>query len=433
MNKYINILIVTILLSFSTNCLSNKYERYTLKNGYEFVGYIKDMSSNGKIVIYGNEFVIRIDKKYITNFNDVDKDLSEVSNEWLKWSEENNVFLTNSNGKKIIRLSDIEFDVTGNQNDSCNKSVTDLSFLRTIYPDGLISGVRILKEDKDAYKFLVLKTCEFPYYSNCIEKIEYSLPNKDFVTGYKDIVMANGKGAIVGRIVEQIPGRNLTIQSDNGIRCNVDFKDVLYIGKEPMSPDYSIWEQIPFIDVLKTKNNKNNEGIIVKKDNKNGVWTLAGRDGKEYDILVNDISRIIKKENFDYKTIKNRDIKEGEIYIGKEKISEITVTPHKKNMFVLDENVKIININVEDRIIIESLNNDTFNKSLLIKIEKKSIKKIQCYAFDYKDIIVSQLPCTNFKTNNGNLLKEYKVSNNDKGTYLLFNPHINKGYIFSVQ
>ncbi len=290
--------ICLIAFLFSGITLFSQNQTITLKDGTVYEGYIseQDYTTGLGRIVYS-----RMTKTFLSE--DVQgtrtekKTFGELSKEWQDWAIENNKVETQGKDK-FVSLT--------------NMTVKGQS--RDYYI--LVNGAKYLTA------FTISEGTE-PCRMSEIASIRKPERDNTLLTDVDDIVQTDN-ATYTGIILEQIPGVSFTVwnESDHTVHL-VDYADVRSVGKDRFNRDYSLWNQTPYLERVKLKNETSSgEGLVIENsfgDDMNILFAEKNGDGMDTrQYKYGDIVSIQRFCNPDYKPIYDIVLNEGESRINRD-------------------------------------------------------------------------------------------------------------------
>ena len=414
--------IISSLISCAFVCCFNlmaQNETITLKDGTLIKGYIsKQDFTKGKAEISFSEITMNVKVSDVLNEVSVKRDYDELSEAWKVWAAENNK-LINENGKKYLRMASMV--IPGyNRNDYVILERGTKSMKCFTISDGVIE-----RQVSDIY---------------CIQKTERNLT---LLTDIDDIIKTDDK-SITGVILEQYPGIQVKIwdKNDGNIHI-VNYNEIRSIGKAPYNPDYSIWEQSPYLDRLITENGTGEEGLIIENGLSGDVnLVFATPDGKgemTRQYAYKDIKGIRKSINKNYKPLYDIILSEGESRINRDStINFATIKEYQYmgpfHLYYLESKEDSAAVTVNTKNIVIETNTSDISDVYVFKGTKRTAtltenkEQMELYTYTYADLFQSDIDVKKTITINGTTKLEFTVP--DYGEYFVYLRNLNKCWFF---
>lgn len=259
-----------------------------------------------------------------------------------------------------------------------------------------------------------------------VERIEKDLREDDIITGMNDVIETRSGSIFRGQISIQELGKLIQISTNNGIQT-IQNKDIRRQRKELLNLKYSMFEQVSFIDVVQTNDNREYSGVITLqdygKDSIPSFLEITDEKGNVQNIKIKDIEQLRRKPNKNYKEIRRISINDDEVFFNKDLILSISTAKDKKGYIILptEKLGKKRFVTAENGKLVVQLKDIPANhQCILLKITQQKIGKEQVYAFTYEDLITSScIPVSSTVEPDNALTNTYQVT---EGVYILYHP-----------
>ena len=263
-----------------------------------------------------------------------------------------------------------------------------------------------------------------------VERIEKDLREDDVITGMNDMIETRSGSIYRGQITAQELGKWILISTKNGIQT-VQSKDIRRQRKELLNPKYSMFEQVNYIDIVQTNDNKEYSGVITLqdygKDSIPSFLEITDEKGNVQNIKIKDIEQLRRKPNKDYKEIRKISINDDEVFFNKELIQSISTAKDKKGFIFLptEKLGEMKSVTAENgKLVVQLKDTPANHQCILLKITQQKIGKEQVYAFTYEDLITTScIPVSSTVEPENALTNTYQVT---AGVYVLYHPSTRK-------
>ena len=216
-----------IMFYVSANAFAQNIEQIYMKNGSIINGYIAEQIPGKQITLQTEEATIVVNSDSLLNRITERIPSESLSQEWKEWAEQNDKYVKSTSGKSL-ELTTLEFK--------------NSTFHRVF-----------LLEKGSLIKFLDLGRSQYTFaWGDMYRSVKNRRPENLF-SGVKEIVVLDDGTEITGQIIEQFPGRNLKILTDDEEVLSFKFSQVQQIRTEKLSDKLDLWSQIQFLDQIQVK------------------------------------------------------------------------------------------------------------------------------------------------------------------------------------
>ena len=412
-------------------------EKIILKNGSVLEGHIVSQVPNKNIEFYSEISTIVSEEKCISKHGSIDIEKDDLSDNWQQWIKDNKESLFRKDGKCYLKLDDAVIHSQSIRKDS----VGDRYLL-----ENQIAGTCKVKflERYGSTKFVYAnsKTFSIPYSS--IFEIQKIPMDRNAISGTIDVVETDNN-AYEGQIISQKLGESVNVLCDDGCSVVIPSKQIKSQKKSGYNAKQSIFEQVPYIEIVTYDKTKTARGIIVSQtiSEKTGNYILVKTaEHEDVPIQNKDIVKIVKEKNPEYKTpMVDILIENDSIYLCRKNVKKISTKEYKDEfvyMEVLKDSVKFsfAMSDLEDGKLVVECYNDEANRNIkIVPVETKEVKvgktKKLYYACMYADLVKNAVKpsfVSDISPNN-TLRMEYELA---KGIYALYIQEKNLGGLFEI-
>lgn len=269
-----------------------------------------------------------------------------------------------------------------------------------------------------------------------VVRIERSQRDKDIITGMRDVVETRNGSIYRGEILVQELGKWIQISTTAGLKT-INNPDILRQRKEVINNQYTLFEQVAYIDVVKTKDNREYTGVITLQnygnDSISSYLEVTDDKGNVRQIKVKDIEQLRRKANKEYKEIRKIKLGEDEFLFNKKQVKSVATALDKKGrIFIPTEYVKAENtIEVKDNHLIIQMKDTPENRQLIfIKVSEEKIGNNHIYVFTYENLVKGiNIPEKSILEPENALTNTYHVS---AGVYVLYHQKTSKVNICKI-
>ena len=231
-------------VAMSATAMAQNIDKVYMANGTEYEGYISEQVPGYKIVISATLATVNISSERISGVSTVKKDIAELDSYLQQWAK------TNRPNAKTLDVSSLKIGGKDYQN------VVILS------NDGSKARLLIAGNERHLVNWDdIVKTTKVPAASSKF--------------GVKEIVTLHNGKTYEGNIIEQVLGKQMSIQADNGKVNVVKTTDVVSIKTMPRATDKDVWAQIPYLDVVKLDDGIEKRGFISAREFGNSIEIIT--------------------------------------------------------------------------------------------------------------------------------------------------------------
>lgn len=398
-------IVIMILLSVTTIANAQIVQKLQLKNGSVLEGYISKQRPGKDLVFKSERATIYMPGNQVKSYGEYMVKVSELETKWAKWAEENDAF---------VGLND-------NRTFTFNDIVTE---------NGTIARVRVLEKGAKV-KYLDMSPREHVLKWDTIVVLTADKRPKTLLSGINRVYKLKDGTEHEGQYVEEVPGKTLSLFTDDGVVEVCQTKDVMKYIMKGIHPTQSMLEQSPLLDIVDVKNSSTIRGIIIEQNygtNPNDDYLLIQReDGGTQSVKVKDVQEFRKEENKKYSPKYDILLNEKELVVNRMQTNSLEVKeegsfillPSDYCLVVIDRKLPETEVIVETR-----LANASQNPTLdIVKVTKfetgKGRKKKTFLGFSYEDIVKTSITPIKVETSvNATTRLEYKIR--EEGLYVIY-------------
>lgn len=401
--RTIGILFVSILISsMPYKIVAQNYEQVYMKNGSVIEGYICEQIPGRTISLSSVKATVVVNSDSLQSSSVRQVNIKELSLTWQSWIKEQ----PNMNGETV--------------------KLTTLHFVATVYKDVYII------EEGSLMKFVDLTPKTYTFGWNEIFKTIKTLRPNNQYSGIEDILVLQNGTQYTGQIMEQYPGKNLKIQTNENNIITVNMSQVVQINSNPHNPKQDFFQQTPLLDKIYIEGiNAPTIGFVTKRVT-NKDLTIQLQNGEAKVIPLKQILKYQKVTNDNYAAICDRELGDGEILLNG-KNAWFAPLEINGSYIILGADVSE-QVTVGDTITIEAKFSNTSNSVSMVKAYRKNIAESEKKAketvtrdvFTYQDLVERSLPFSRTVSPLGNTKIQFQVKS--PGDYAL-SVQGKKGYI----
>lgn len=398
--KYIIWFLVSVI--FNMDITAQITETVFLKNGSVIEGYICEQVPGRTISLNSVKATMVVNSDSLQHSSTRQVNINELSSEWQAWVKEQP-----NMDKEIIKL-------------------TTLRFVATEYKDVCII------EEGSLMKFVDLTSKNYVFGWNEIFKTIKTLRPDNQYSGIEDVLVLQNGTQYVGQIMEQYPGKNMKIQTNENNIVTVNMAQIARIESNPYNLKLDLFQQTPLLDKIYVRGqNMPIVGFITKRVT-NKDLTIQKQNGETKVFPLKQIVKYQKVPNNNYVAICDRELAEGEILLNG-KSAWFAPLEMVGSYIILGEDVSA-QVAVGDTITIEAKFSNVTNSVSMVKAYRKNIAESDKKAkeavmrdvFTYQDLVERSLPFSRTISPLGNTKIQFRVER--PGDYAL-SVQGKKGYI----
>ena len=417
-NSILTLILMTVI---SVATQAQIVQTLTLKNGSVLYGYTKSQKPGSNSVFASEKAIIVMDGKSVKEIIPHKVGYKDLSDEWKKWAEENEVLYGLGDSREMT-LSTI-VDNTGHR----------------------IPDVYVLEKGQSV-KYVEFSKHECPIDWTDIQFIEYNKRPNTLLSGINRSLTVKADGitkTAIGQCLKEIPAQTTYLLEDDGVAELFDMKDIVKDNSIKNNPNQSLFEQSPLLDEIVMKNGAVYKGIVTERNYEDNLnyFLITSKNGEaEYttSLKMEDVAEYRKRPNPDYKPVYDILLKAGDMVVNRQEITLIEIPEVNDAFEILVDTTKTtlkmdgnsLALNVE-----ANFKNDKEAQDwMLIKTRKveKTKKKAEHHVFDYADMVKNSIAPTEQMTSMNHTTKfAYKVF--DAGLYVFFCKSTKKAVLIEVQ
>ena len=377
--------------------MAQNVEQIHMKSGSVVEGYIAEQKPGKHITIQTTRATIVVNSDSLQNRVIERIPLESLSKEWREWAEINKKYVDN-NGVKQLELSTLEFN------------------------NSKYSNVYLL-EKGSLIKFLDLAPNQYKFVWGDMYRTVKSKRPANLFSGLKEVLILNDNSKVIGQIIEQFPGKDLKIATDNGEVLSFKFSQVKQIRTEKLTDKLDLWSQIQLLDKITIKGESSELIGFISSRTLGKELVFEFEDGNRRVIQQNQITSYAKIPNEKYREVYDKIMKEGEILLnGKE---AYFVKLELSGQYLLMGELVSAQYKVGEEICMEARLSDVNTPITLVKAHVENIgydngKKIEDYfwpVITYQDLVQSQVTINRETTPLGNIKVSFDLK--EAGDYVL--------------
>ena len=247
---------------------------------------------------------------------------------------------------------------------------------------------------------------------------------ENLFSGLKEVLVLNDNSKVVGQIIEQFPGKDLKIATDNGEVLSFKFTQVKQIKTEKLTEKLDLWSQIQLLDKIKVKGESSELIGFISSRTLGKELVFEFEDGSKRTIQQNQVTSYAKIPNEKYIEVYDKVLKDGEILLnGKE---PYFVTLQTEGQYLLMGETVSAQFAVGEKVCLEAKIPDVNTPITLVKAHMENItrqngrkkEQIPWPVITYQDLVQSHVAISRETTPLGNVKISFVVK--EVGDYVLY-------------
>ena len=264
--------------------------------------------------------------------------------------------------------------------------------------------------------------------------IEQAARDKELIVGIVD-VLETSNGPVKGQIIKRTLGERqaIVVLKDNGETKEVLNSEIRVQKKEKLNQDYSLFSQSEFLDVVETAEGEFS-GIITKQDftGESTILFLEKENGEQQKFKIGDVQGLRRKPNKQYSPKKTFHPEPGNYYFNETAVDGVKTIKWKKDWVALDDNdvkeAQVINLK-DDILTIATDDNAANRKLMLLEVQQVAAGKISKYAYSLVEAGKGGISYTTTKQDGSEAVWTYCVK---EGYYVLLIPGSDLVYVVNI-
>lgn len=258
-----------ILLVLGINAGAQSIENVYTTDGGIYEGYISEQVPGKQVCVYSDKVTMSVPANAVVNYRTEHRKLSTLSSSAR-------AYFNRPNENVFVEVISFE----------CNGEIYD--------------DVYVISKDESAIKFICFapKTYVLPW-----EKIKRTVKQYSYNSKYglKDIVTLQDGSRYIGTIHEQLIGKAIVVNTENGESLTIDNSDIISLRSEVVDPKVSLWNQTILLDRIILKNGEVKVGFIVSRVVGQKIIFISELNTEEESIPMTDIEKYQKTYNPSYR------------------------------------------------------------------------------------------------------------------------------------
>lgn len=392
------IAIALSLLSTNVETSAQNVEQIYMKSGSIVEGYISEQKPGKYITFQTTRATIVVNSDSLQNKITEKIPLESLPEKWKNWALQNNKYIEDE-GSKQLELSTLEF----------NNSTFAKVFLL---------------EKGSLIKFLDLTPNQYTFTWGDMYRTTRNKRPENLYSGIIETLVLDDNTQVAGQIIEQFPGKDLKIATDNGEILTFRYNQIKQIKTEKLNQKSSLWTQIQLLDKIHIRGEKSPLQGFISSRTLNQELTIELEDNTERTIPLKQITSYAKVPNPQYAPLYDKILNEGEILLdGAPAYFDILKT--QGQYLLLGETVSA-QTNIGDTIHIEANLPDPETTITLVRAHIENItqqdgkkkEQIPWPVITYQDLVQSHLPILRETTPSGNTKISFITE--QAGDYVLY-------------
>lgn len=386
------------MLCVSANTFAQNIEQIYMKSGSVIEGYIAEQKPGTYITFRTTKATIVVNSDSIQNQIIERIPFEALSAEWREWAERNKKYIEND-GQKLLEL-------------------TTLEFRNVVYPKVY------LLEKGSLIKFIDLTPNKYTFkWSDMYRTVKKKRPDNLF-SGLKEILVLSDDSQVEGQIIEQYPGKDLKIETDNGEVLSFKSSDVKQIITEKINEKLDLWVQIPLLDKIRVKGETSEFVGFISSRTLGKELVFEFENGEKRTIPQNQVISYAKMPNEKYVAAYDKVLKEGEILLDGEPAYFVQLKT--VGQYLVLGSIVSAQKHIGETVCFQANLSDTDTPITLVKAHVESVtipdekrkREIPYPVITYQDLVQSPLPFARESTPLGNIKITFEVE--EAGDYVLY-------------
>lgn len=398
MNTLFKLMALSVIAVSPATLMAQNIEQIHMKSGSVVEGYIAEQLPGKNITIQTTKATIVVNSDSLQERTIEKIPLESLSEEWVEWAEANNKYVEDD-GVKKLELSTLKFN---------NSEYSNVFLLEK----GSI--IKFLDLTPNQYKFV---------WGDMYRTVKSKRPD-NLYSGLKEVLVLNDNSKVAGQIIEQFPGKDLKIETEEGEVLSFKFSQVKQINTEKLTEKLDLWSQIQLLDKITVKGEDTEliGFISSRKLGKEVVFEFE--DGSKRTIHQNKITSYAKIPNEKYTEVYDKVLEEGEILLnGKD--AYFLALETEGQYLIIGETVSE-QFEVGETVCLEANLPDTNSTIALVKAHVENIEiqdgrkksKKRELVITYQDLVQSHVDINREVTPLGNVKVTFEVE--EVGDYVLY-------------
>lgn len=394
-NKYFCMLII---LCAGANTFAQNIEQIYMKSGSVIEGYIAEQKPGKHITCQTIKATIVVNSDSLQNRITERIPFEALSTKWQEWAEQNKKFVE-KDGQKLLEL-------------------TTLEFRNVVYPKVY------LLEKGSLIKFIDLTPNKYTFKWNDMYRTVKKKRPSNLFSGLKEILVLSDDSKVEGQIIEQYPGKDLKIATDNGEVLSFKSSDVKQIITEKINKKLDLWSQIPLLDKIQVKGEVSELIGFISSRTLGKELEFEFENGEKRTVPQNQVVSYAKIPNDKYIPAYDKVLKEGEILLDGEPAYFVQLKT--VGQYLVLGSIVSAQKQVGDTVCFQANLNDADIPITLVKAHVESVtipderrkREIPYPVITYQDLVQSPLPFVRETTPLGNIKITFEVE--EAGDYVLY-------------
>ena len=413
------------LIAMLAGCMAvvnaQSVQTLVLKNGSEMDGYISAQRPGVDFTFAASRAIVYVDPTTIKDIKDHNIIITELSEEWKTWAENNDAFV-GIGDNRVLKLSDIE--------------KTDGS---------MISGVRVL-ERGGRVKYMEIAPKAYSLKWDDISLVKSQKRLRAQLTGMDRRYKLDDGREFVGQYAEEIPGKTVCLYSDNGYVEVIPLNKVVKEMRVKINPNQTLLEQNEYVDIVVSKDGSISRGVIIERNyDKNlsaSYLLLQTYESSIISLKLSDVIEYRKEQNEQFAPVYDVLLREGEFMVNRNEIKCIESEIDELSKIVAFKKQEQHNVVIEyteplTTITVETCFADSVDKDYIMLVEvKDSFETDQTTilydGFRYDEINTISIKPREVSISKNNTTKLIYNIYND-GLYAIYNVATKQVYPFEVK
>lgn len=399
MNTLFKLMALSAIAVSPATLMAQNIEQIYMKSGSVVEGYIAEQKPGEYISIQTEKATIVVNNDSLQNRISEKIPLDSLSSAWAEWAKSNNKIVEH-NGAECIEMSTLEFE---------NCTYNNVFLLEKG------SLIKFLDLTPNIYKFV---------WGDMYRTVKSARP-KNLFSGLRETIVLKNGTEVSGQIIEQFPGKDLKIVTDNEEVLSYKLSQIEQIRTEKLNEDADLWSQVRLLDKITIKGKFGDLVGFISSRTLGKEMTIEFEDGSKHTIKQSEIASYAKIPNEKYVELYDKFLNKGEVLLNGKPAYFMELEQDGKYL-MLAENTASAMLNVGDTVCLEANFDDPNTLITLVKAHERpkdnnSNKKNNNAgrpAITYQDLLQSPITIKREITPLKNVKVTFEIA--EAGDYVLY-------------
>lgn len=404
-----------------------KVETIELIDGSIIEGYVSRQDISKGFTFEAFQTQIVLPSRYIDSRKETLVRKGRLSEEWREWAENHESELQ---GDKLA-LEEIII------NPQLCKDQKESSCIAARQLPSDFGRVKVLN-DSEVLNFICMAHVTFELEWADIKKQTRDNPDPSRLNGIEDVIGTKDNDEYSGTIVEQKPGKEITILQNNGNKKTLQSSRLSYIKKQSLDNSQSILSQSPLLEKVVMKNGEVVEGLIIEQtlfsnQNEKTKLVVEQEDGTHRSIAHSDVREILRVTNPLFKPTYEITLGDNEFLLNEQKVKFVEFSKKKKTFYTneISNMVKIRQSDINGEVVLLAKEKSSFKNLVVVEVDEVKVKGQFPYGFSEAELDKNAVEASEITISpTGVMTIPFNVSK--KGCYAIYNANTQLGILFRI-